>query len=156
VVLTRKIITYPLVGDLVFRNDIPPEVLNKIPPRQGIPPPRYGITKNVFLHIIGRGVDKHADKFADWNELMAADQSIMESKEIPIQHSRHMLRWIHKYKQGIEPQHKRLTSIAKKHKEARKESRDRHAAILRRVTEGREAQKKARREILEANPLKRD
>lgn len=36
--------------------------------------------------------------------------------------------------QGIEPEHKRLRSIAKRNKEPRKEARDKHAVLLRRVS----------------------
>ncbi|PRP89693.1 hypothetical protein PROFUN_00035 [Planoprotostelium fungivorum] len=113
------------------------KVLNKIPPKEGVPQPRYGITKDVFLHKIGNDCEKYSDKFTDWKDLMTSDRIIMKNRGIP----------------GEEPESKRMQSIAARNKEARKEARDKHAAILRKAVEKKLALKEKRREILrEGNP----
>ncbi|KAJ1960158.1 hypothetical protein GGI12_003956 [Dipsacomyces acuminosporus] len=72
-----------------------------------------------FLKTIGRGCEKYADKFKDWDQLFRADSRAMKADlGIGPKHRKWILLWTNKFRLGINPY---LIETSKKHSMKRSE-----------------------------------
>lgn len=107
-------------------------------------PPRFGMTKDLFLSIIGKGCAAHKSKIESWDELMTARGRDLKKKEIPTKQRRWILNWVHKYRLGIEPYTIKFKSKARKNKEIRRVKHERYERLL---DQAKERKKKLKQEI---------
>jgi hypothetical protein len=91
-----------------------------------IPPPRYGITKDIFLYKIGKSCEEYKDKFESWEKLFSLKSKEMRGLGIPAKQRKWILNWTEKYRQGIEPYAIRFKSRSVKYKALYLENRRTH------------------------------
>lgn len=75
--------------------------LPHIPPR--IARPRDGMTVEKFLTAIGRNAAEHIDKFESWHDLFSSQRFKMKEKGLNIQDRKYIMKWLHRYRYGLEP-----------------------------------------------------
>eukprot|EP01114_Cavostelium_apophysatum_P016312 TRINITY_DN4607_c0_g1_i1.p1 TRINITY_DN4607_c0_g1~~TRINITY_DN4607_c0_g1_i1.p1 ORF type:complete len:275 (-),score=32.82 TRINITY_DN4607_c0_g1_i1:37-861(-) len=103
-----------------------------------IPEARYGMSVPLFLKLIGKDCLQHAgEKIKTWEDLFTWRRNKLKEQGVPIKQRRWILRWVAKYRQGVEPHAIRLKSLSKKHKAKRKAARDAHIELLKKVAEHR-------------------
>eukprot|EP01116_Phalansterium_solitarium_P001873 TRINITY_DN11706_c0_g1_i1.p1 TRINITY_DN11706_c0_g1~~TRINITY_DN11706_c0_g1_i1.p1 ORF type:complete len:237 (+),score=23.96 TRINITY_DN11706_c0_g1_i1:93-803(+) len=143
----------PNVGDFVMpEHPLPAESFPSM-----IPPPRGGMTVELFLKRIGKDCGQYADKYNSWEELFTFKRRQLKNLEIPVQQRRWILRWVHKYKLGVEPYAIPFKSKANKHKARREANRKAFLEAKAKVMKVRDEIRAERRiaRLREKNELKR-
>jgi len=81
-----------------------------------IPEPRNGMTVERFLKTIGRDCPKYIENFTSWQNLFSTKGRKMKELGIDLLTRKYLLRWLEKYRQGVEPKYEPLKSRAHKHR----------------------------------------
>ena len=80
-----------------------------------------GMTVEKFLKIIGRDCHNHAKIFKSWDDLMLMKTRDLKKAGVALKQRKWILRWVEKYKQGLEPKHvSKIRSDVRKNKDLKK------------------------------------
>jgi len=80
-----------------------------------VPEPRNGMTLDKFLKSIGRECEQHVGKFKSWQHLFATKGKQMKGLGIGLADRKYILRWLEKYRQGLEPKFEPFKSRSHRH-----------------------------------------
>lgn len=92
----------------------------------------------LFLKMIGKDCLQHAgEKIKSWEDLFTWRREKLKEVGVPVKQRRWILRWVSKYRQGVEPYSLKFKSISRKHKIKIKTAQDKHIEMLKKVQEHR-------------------